>query len=65
MMRIQEYDCPQENVLIDIHEGCVSFDRKKVLQAQIITHKNAKLLHLEIYDYLSGLFFSHKDNSCS
>ena len=58
MMRIQEYDCPQENVLIDIHEGYVSFDRKKVLQAQIITHKNAKLLHLEIYDYLSGLFFS-------
>ena len=58
MMRIQEYDCPQENVLIDIHEGYVSIDRKKVLQVQIIIQKIAKLLHLEIYDYLSGLFFS-------
>ena len=58
MMRIQEYDCPQENVLIDIHEGYVSIDRKKVAQVQIIIQKIAKLLHLEIYDYLSGLFFS-------
>ena len=44
MMRIQEYDCPQENVWIDIHEGYVSFDRKKVLQAQIITHKKRKII---------------------
>ena len=58
MMRIQKYDCPQENVLIDIHEGYVSIDRKKVLRVQIIIQKIAKLLHLEIYDYLSGLFFS-------
>ena len=57
-MRIQEYDCPQENLLIDIHEGYVSIDRKKVLQVQIIIQKIAKLLHLEIYDYLAGLFFS-------
>ena len=58
MMKIQEYDCPQENVLIDIHEGYVSIDRKKVSQVQIIIQKIAKLLHLEIYDYLPGSFFS-------
>ncbi len=57
MMKIQEYDCPQENVLIDIHEGYVSIDRKSVASANNHT-KITKLLHLETYDYLSGLFFS-------
>ena len=41
MMRIQEYDCPQENVWIDTHEGYVSSDKKK--------QKNAKLRNLLIY----------------
>ena len=58
MIGIREYAWPQENVLIDIHEGYVSIDRKKVSQVEIIIQKIAKLLHLEIYDYLSGLFFS-------
>ena len=41
-MRIQEYACPQENVLIDTHEGYVlSSDRKN--------QKNAKLRNLLIY----------------
>ena len=43
MMKIQEYDCPQENVLIDIHEGYVSIDRKKMAQVQIIIQKNRKI----------------------
>jgi hypothetical protein len=29
MIGIREYAWPQENVLIDIHEGYVSIDRKK------------------------------------
>ena len=28
MMRIQEYNCSQENILIDTHEGYVLSDRK-------------------------------------
>ena len=58
MIGIQEYAWPQENVLKDIHEGYVSIDRKKALQAQIITQKNAKMRQLKLYDYLSCLFFS-------
>ena len=58
MIGIREYAWPQENVLIDIHEGYVLIDRKKALQAQMITQKNAKMRHLKIYDYLSCLFFS-------
>ena len=41
MMGIQDYDCPQESVLIDTHEGYVSSDRKK--------NENAKLRNLLIY----------------
>ena len=40
MIGIREYAWPQENVLIDIHEGYVAMDRKKALQEQIITQKN-------------------------
>ena len=58
MIGIRGYAWPQENVLIDIHEGYVLIDRKKALQAQMITQKNAKMRHLKIYDYLSCLFFS-------
>mgnify|MGYP006925717855 CR=1 FL=1 len=58
MIGIREYAWPQENVLIDIHEGYVAMDWKKVLQEQIITPKNAKIRHLKIYDYFSCLFFS-------
>jgi len=44
---------------LDKHPWRVCFNRqKKVSQVQIIIQKIAKLLHLEIYDYLSGLFFS-------
>ena len=41
MMGIQDYDCPQESVLIDTHEGYVLSDRKK--------RENAKLRNLLIY----------------
>ena len=53
MIGIREYAWPQENALIDIHEGYISINRKKALQAQIITQKNAKIRHLKKYDYLS------------
>ena len=58
MIGILEYAWPQENVLIDIHEGYVAMDRKKAMQEQIITPKNAKVRHFKIYNYLSCLFFS-------
>ena len=35
MMGIQEYDCPQESVLIDTHEGYVTSDRKKTRKRKI------------------------------
>jgi len=47
MIGIQEYAWPQENVLIDIHEGYISIDRKKALQAYKITQKNKKMRHLK------------------
>ena len=56
-MKIQEYDCPQENVLIDIHEKYVSFDRKKVLQAQIITHKKRKIAPFRYISFFVRLVF--------
>ena len=34
-MVIQEYDCPQESVLIDTHEGYVTSDRKKTRKRKI------------------------------
>ena len=43
MMGIQEYDCPQENVLIDIHEGYVSIDRKKNVASANNHTKNRKI----------------------
>ena len=36
MMRIQEYNCSQENILIDTHEGYVLSDRKKTDKKCII-----------------------------
>ena len=56
MIEIREYAWPQENVLIDIHEGYVSINRKKALQAQIITQKNAKMRQLKIYDFVMLVF---------
>ena len=56
MIGIREYAWPQENVLIDIHEGYVAMDRKKALQEQIITPKNAKMRHLKIYDCVMLVF---------
>ena len=35
MMGIQEYDYPQESVLIDTHEGYVSSDWKKTRKRKI------------------------------
>ena len=43
MIRIQEYDCPQGNVLIDIHEGYVSMDRKKSVASANNHTKNLKI----------------------
>ena len=34
-MGIQDYDCPQESVLIDTHEGYALSDRKKTRKRKI------------------------------
>ena len=46
MMGIQEYDCPQESVLIDTHEGYVSSDRKKTRKRKIAQFINLLLVGL-------------------
>ena len=46
MMGIQEYDCPQESVLIDTHEGYVSSDRKKTRKRKIAQFINLLLIGL-------------------
>ena len=51
-MRIEEYACPQENVLIDTHDGYASSGRKKT--------KKQKLRNLLIYYYLAGADFCCK-----
>ena len=46
MMGIQDYDCPQESVLIDTHEGYVSSDRKKTRKRKIAQFINLLLIGL-------------------
>ena len=46
MMGIQEYDCPQESVLIDTHEGYFSSDRKKTRKRKIAQFINLLLIGL-------------------
>ena len=45
MTGIQDYDCPQESVLIDTHEGYVSSDRKKTRKRKIARFINLLLNH--------------------
>ena len=46
MMGIQDYDCPQESVLIDSHEGYVLSDRKKTRKLKIAQFINLLLIGL-------------------
>ena len=46
MMGIQDYDCPQESVLIDTHEGYVLSDRKKTRKRKIAQFINLLLIGL-------------------
>ena len=46
MMGIQDYDCLQESVLIDTHEGYVSSDRKKTRKRKIAQIINLLLIGL-------------------
>ena len=45
-MGIQDYDCPQENVLIDTHEGYVLNGRKKTRKRKIAQFINLLLIGL-------------------